>query len=115
MSLKTEDNTANHRDKVEQYVYNSSGPFDASACESATGVCINTVRRYLKIFEDWGLIRKIRHGNQRIYTRRKVTAEVKYHIKMAKMRTPVSMLKDHEMFYLLAGTIFGIFTFGTVA
>ncbi len=45
----------------------------------------------------------------------KVTAEVKYHIKMAKMRTPAALLNECEMFYLLAGTILGIFTFGTIA
>ncbi len=115
MSLAAEQSSAKQRDKVEQFIYNSSGPFDASACSSATGVCINTVRRYLKKFEDWGLVKKIRHGQQRVYTRKKVTASVKYSIKKAKMRTTAAMLQDYELFYYLAGTILGIFTFGTIA
>ena len=104
MSLRTEDNTAKHRDKIKQYIYNCSGSFDASACRSATGVCINTVHKYLKIFEDWGLVKKMRHGNQRIYVRMNVTADVRYNIKMAKTRKSADWLQGFELFYYLAGT-----------
>ncbi len=104
MSLRTEDNTAKHRDKIKQYIYNCSGSFDASACRSATGVCINTVHKYLKIFEDWGLVKKIRHGNQRIYIRMEVTAEVKDNIKKAKTSESAKWLQGYELFYYLAVT-----------
>ncbi len=106
MSLRTEDNTAKHRDKIEQYIYNCSGSFDSSSCKSATGVCINTVHKYLKIFEDWGLVKKIQHGNQRIYIRMEVTAEVKYNIKTAKTMKSASWLQGFELFYYLAGTAY---------
>ena len=115
MSLKTEDSTTKQRDKVEQYVYNCSGPFDAAACESATGVCINTVRRYLAVFEEWGLIKKMRHGNQRVYIRRKVTPEVKHNIRMAKMREVADWLHSHALLYYFAGSAFALMAAGSVA
>lgn len=115
MSLKTDDSTAKQREKVEQYVYNCSGPFDAAACGSATGVPINTVRRYLKIFEDWGFVKMMRHGNQRVYVRRKVTPEVKHRIKIAKMREVADWLHSHALLYYFAGSAFALMTYGSVA
>ena len=99
MSFRTDNNTTKQRDKVEQFVYNSSGPLDASSCRSATGVNIRYVRNYLRIFESWGLVKKIRHKNQYIYVRMRLTPDIKYRIRIAKMREVADWLNKHRLWY----------------
>ena len=99
MSFRTNNNTTKQRDKVEQFVYNSSGPLDASSCGSATGVNIRSVRSYLREFERWGLVRKIRHGKQHIYVRMRLTPDIKHNIRIAKMREVADWLHKHRLLY----------------
>jgi DNA-binding MarR family transcriptional regulator len=101
--LKLNETEISERDKVLQYTYNTASPFDVKLCADVTNIKRNTVANYLNIFTKWGLLKRQKFGNKRVYVRLELTPKLQAKIKLAKMREAADFLHKHSLYLYFAG------------
>lgn len=86
------------KEKVLNFIQNSSRPFSGREVISKTGVCEETVRVYLREMKADGMIKKISNKGQRnIYMKMPMTPELRKKLKMGKMRIVADWLHKHAL------------------